>query len=454
MPKRLLVLFAALLLIRPAWAEFRSLLILHTNDLHDHLRPDYDGSGGLPYMAGYIAAQRAGRNDILLLDAGDVMEKGDLVAHKTQSRFSYELMARMYYDVVTVGNHDFAYGPEHLKECLSLLQGTDVVCANLVDEREKPMFRSSVVREINGIRVGIIGLITDTDDAKVLPWDKTIQTLKSEAARLKADADLLVALVHLGKRECLALAKECPEIHLFVGGHSHEILKEPVKAESGAWITQAGCYGEYIGRVELEVEPDSGTVRFHSAMLVDMDHNTVSPDAEMISMIARKEDEVCPEAKTMLGRAEKGMGVAELAHIAARGFVRMGDSDLGCCHTGLIFRDALPAGVIDVNAVFRTGGQRGETLVQSRMRGDQIRQYQEGLIRGKKGPTAIADLRGEVKVDSLDPDRDYSVILPEREWSSRLVKMLGDDVPSAPAPVSFTFTDALAGELKTLLLPM
>ena len=63
-----------------AAAEPRTLLILHTNDLHDHVRQDYDDAGGLAYVAGYVDSVRAERGDVLLLDAGDVMEKGDLVA--------------------------------------------------------------------------------------------------------------------------------------------------------------------------------------------------------------------------------------------------------------------------------------------------------------------------------------------------------------------------------------
>lgn len=451
MKKLFLVMIAAVMLGFPAWAELKSLLILHTNDLHDHLRPDYDGKGGLPYMAGYVAGQRMQRNDVLLLDAGDAMEKGDLVAHKTQSRFTYELMALMGYHVVTVGNHDFAYGPDHLRECLSLLQGTDVVCANILDDEGSLLFRPSVVHEINGIRVGIIGLITDTDDAKVLPWPQTVKALKSEAARLKPETDLLVALVHLGKRECLALARECPDIHLFVGGHAHEILKEPVRADSGAWIVQAGCYGEYVGRVELEVDLSSGAVHYRSAELIDMDHQVISPDTTMIAKITNKEKEICPEAETLLGVADRGMGVAELARLAAQAFARRGRADLGCCHVGLIFRDALPSGRIDLNAVFRTGGQRGETLVLTALRGELLRKYQEELVRTRKGKTTLANASGEVVVDTLDPLREYKVILPEREWSSRLVKVLGQDELPDPTPVQFTFTEALAEEVRTRL---
>ncbi len=437
------------LYVTAGWADFRSLVILHTNDLHDHVRPDYDGRGGLPYMAGYIARERAGRTDVLLLDAGDVMEKGDLVAHLTQSKFTYELLGRLNYDAVTVGNHDFAYGWPHLRACLDLLQGAHVVCANLLDDQGQPLTAPSAVLEKNRIRVAIIGLITDTDDAKVLPWTKTVTALQQEVERLKSRSDVLVVLAHLGKRECLILAEACPDVHLFVGGHAHEVLLEPVKADSGAWIVQAGSYGEYVGRVELEVDPESRKVLLKSAELVPMDHDKIQPDEAMLAAIRERENQVCPEASEVLGRSETGMGVGQLARLAARAFARKGKADIGCCHTGLIFRDSLPAGVVDRNAVFRTGGQRGEKLVSAQLRGQVLRNYQAYLLKTKKGLTAMATAEGDIAADRLDANRGYRVVMPEREWNSRFLRVLDQAVQ--PEPVEITFTDALAEELVTEL---
>ncbi|HPA42104.1 MAG TPA: hypothetical protein PKV69_08840, partial [Candidatus Hydrogenedentes bacterium] len=84
-----LALFAA-----AAGAETRSLLVIHTNDVHDHVAPGYNGREGLCHVAGLVAAERAKRDDILLLDGGDLMEKGDMAAHRTKSRLTYELAAR------------------------------------------------------------------------------------------------------------------------------------------------------------------------------------------------------------------------------------------------------------------------------------------------------------------------------------------------------------------------
>src|SRR3954471_16084337 len=110
-------LFAAIIAFATtslALADTARLLILHTNDLHDHARVGDDGQGGLPFIAGYVKQVRAERHDVLLLDGGDVTEKGDMVSHKSGETLMWELMRRMSYDAVTPGNHDEDAGRDGL----------------------------------------------------------------------------------------------------------------------------------------------------------------------------------------------------------------------------------------------------------------------------------------------------------------------------------------------------
>lgn len=78
------LLLPSSLVLRLGAGETTRLLILHTNDHHDHLRAGPGGVGGLPYVSGFIRSVRTQHPDVLLLDAGDVTEKGDLVGFRTQ----------------------------------------------------------------------------------------------------------------------------------------------------------------------------------------------------------------------------------------------------------------------------------------------------------------------------------------------------------------------------------
>ncbi len=99
-------LFLSLVASVACFAETGTVLILHTNDMHDHVRPGYDGVGGVPYVAGYIESVKAERKDAIVLDAGDVMEKGDMLSFETESGVMYEAMGKIGYTAATVGNHD------------------------------------------------------------------------------------------------------------------------------------------------------------------------------------------------------------------------------------------------------------------------------------------------------------------------------------------------------------
>lgn len=433
-----------------AAAETRSLLILHTNDLHDHVRPGQAGLGGLPYLAGYAAQERAKRNDILLLDAGDVTEKGDMVAFATQSRVTYEAMGRMNYDAAVPGNHDFSLGMEHLDACRALLGETAYLCVNCLDAAGKPRWEASRVFEVNGLRVGVIGATVQTGKGSTLDLKAAGDRIGEEAARLDKDCHVLIVLAHLGLMDCRALAKKVPAIDVFVGGHTHELLREPARAESGAIIVQTGDYAERMGSVDLAVDTDTRAVKLVRGGVVEMRHDTVPDDSEMTAWIRTEEQRLCPEAARVVGKAEEVVTEPEMARIAAAALREKAGADIGFCHPNQIMRSSLPAGAVDVNALFLTGGQRGSQLLTAKLRGRDIEAYVSGLYRARKGVTAWSGFSADVNAagvsSDLEPERVYAIVMPELEWSSRFLKVWekGAGSPPATEACAFSFTEALA----------
>ncbi|MCK5862221.1 MAG: metallophosphoesterase, partial [Candidatus Hydrogenedentes bacterium] len=234
------------------YAESASLLILHTNDMHDHIKKGSDGLGGVPYVAGYIASIRAQRDDIILLDGGDVMHKGDMVAYMTKSHIMYEAMRKIKYTAGVPGNHDLDGGIEQLSECAALADHP-LLCLNYFDENGNLPFPPSSVVEVNGIRVGILGM---TNIRSTI--EKEGARLAIEAKRLDDDVDLLILVAHIGSRNCTALSKLVPEIDIFVGAHTHEAISTPqVVPDTQALIIEAGQYAQYVGWLEITMDMKS-----------------------------------------------------------------------------------------------------------------------------------------------------------------------------------------------------
>jgi 5'-nucleotidase len=99
-------------------------------------------------------------------------------------------------------------------------------------------------------------------------------------------------LSHLGLAADLDLPAEGAA--LVIGGHSHTLLSgtepgaagpSPTLARGGAAIVQAGCYGRYLGRVDLDVAADGTVLALAAACRhVGLD---LAPDPEVAAIVAR-----------------------------------------------------------------------------------------------------------------------------------------------------------------------
>ena len=449
-----------------AWAATDTVLILHTNDFHDHIRAGYEGVGGMPYVSGYIKSIKAERPDTLLLDAGDVMEKGDMLADATKGAMMYEAMGRIGYQAGVVGNHDYDQGVAAICKNAALAPGYTLVCANWPEAAEVCMAPSKLF-DVDGVKVGVIGLMRPQGDDK--PGNKELAGMLSrEAAALEPEAHLIVAVCHLSSGDCASLSRLAPEVDVFVSGHSHEVLQQPkIVAETGARIVQAGQYARYVGRLELTIDLDTEKVEEAKGELVEMRHDAVPCDTEMLSWVQQREQELCPEATRIVARTEKGMNNTDIARLAAAALLEKAGAEIAFCHPGVVIRSGLPVGAVDVNALFLTGGQRGRSVVTVPLTGAQIEEYFTRLVAEGWGRTqwvgfgaeyAVASAPGKAGVRTdLDAARVYRVVLPELEWTSRCLKVFGERARDAAAgeapkttPCDFTFIEALTAYVENL----
>lgn len=466
------ILAAACAAAAPACAETARLLILHTNDLHDHVRAGSNGVGGLPYVSGYIKQVRAERPDVLVLDAGDVAEKGDLVAFRTHSIMTYQALRRIGYDGVTVGNHEHdEAGYEGLRSYEEAL-GQRLLSLNLKNDDGTAAFEPSRLLEVGGIKIGLVGLIVPRDPPS-LDFAASGAALASEATRLREQgAALVVAVCHESARKCAEWSRLAPEVQVFVSGHSHQALESPVMVpETGALIVQAGSYARWVGRLEIELDLTSRKIIRHEGRLVPMRHSEIAVDAEMLSWVNARERELAPEASDFVFDNAAEIDGISVARLAAEGLRISATADIGFCHPYQIIRNVLPAGVIDVNALFKTGGQRGHECVLVNLTGAEVDAYMNALQSIQREPPEWAGFRvtrektsegGEIMRSDLDPLRQYRVIMAKLEWETRFLR-LADKVRERDArhplaarkittsPSTVTFTDALHAYIKTIL---
>ena len=173
---------------------------------------------------------------------------------------TYNLMG---YDAFTPGEIDLSWGIAALKE-LAKQAKFEFLLANLFERTtQKPVFRPYLIKEMAGIKIGLLGLISNRFPIDGPPGDKEkyligdpIEAATKVVAELKEKRCLiLIALAHMEESEQRKLAQAFPKIHLIVSGHVRNIRREPLEVNDNQ-IMSAGTRGEYLGQMDFFVREE------------------------------------------------------------------------------------------------------------------------------------------------------------------------------------------------------
>ncbi|WPP40426.1 5'-nucleotidase C-terminal domain-containing protein [Paenibacillus hunanensis] len=304
--------------------------LLHTNDVHAHAVEE-SPSMGLAKIAGLADLYRAANPNTLLLDDGDAVH-GTSFATLVRGESMIQVMNKMGYAAMEPGNHEFDYGYERLLE-LAKMANFPVISSNIIQkDTGKAPFEPYIIREVDGVKVGIFGLETPETAYKTNPNNvKNVEfTDPTEAARkmvteLKGKVDVIVALGHIGmdqstEQTSIDIVKAVPGIDVFIDGHSHTLLTNG-QTENGTLIASTGEYGEHLGVVDLWV--DKGAVTKKEAYTVDEKAAAnVTPNAEVASLI----DSIKASQEPILNEV---VAQSPVALEGAREKVRAGETNLG-----------------------------------------------------------------------------------------------------------------------------
>ena len=294
----------------------KELTILHTNDMHgDFFIEDRDGveSGGLVRLSGYVQRERQINPNTLYVIAGD-MFRGSIIDSEYLGLSTIDLINMVNPDVATLGNHEVDYGLAHLlflEKCASF----PIINANLfVTMNHKRLFQPYIIKEINGMKVLFIGILTDL----VIATARKEQVIGSfvdteEAAKCvevicdnyrTEDIDLTVLVTHIGIAEDRKLAEllhESSGVDLIIGGHSHTFMQEP-EVVNGIPIVQAGYGTDQIGRLDLIVDETNNCIADLKYELVPINPQTAPKDEIIEDLINQYKEKTDQKYKRVVTR--------------------------------------------------------------------------------------------------------------------------------------------------------
>ena len=461
------IAFVASVLLARVDAATDTVLLLYTTDFHDHIRPGANGKGGLPYVSGYVKKVRAERPDLVLVDGGDVINKGDMLPSVTKGEIMYEAMKRIGYSAGVPGNHDFSRGLPQLLKNVSIA-GFPILCVNAFkgDGSPVPLPRTCLV-DADGVKVGIIGFTVHAlgvpeAGCRVLKPDKTAAILAREAEKLDDQAHVIVAVGHYPGAKCKALAKKVTAVDVWVGGHSHQAVRRPMTVPgTRAVIVQAGSNAIFVGRLELTVDLDTEEIVSHRGRLVDLDHKTTPIDRNMARWIHEEESAKCPESREVLGKAAEDMPRHELGKLYARALRETAETDVALVNPRFLLDGFSTGQTIDRNAVFASHEMDRDKAVTTQLSGAQIRPFLEkarSLMVCPCWDGFVAKMnfrkpRGQRVVETdLDADRTYSVVLHADMLGGGKGRKgrKGGGPKQSGKPCAFTPTEALEAYIKGL----
>lgn len=240
------------------------LVVLHTNDHHGSIESK-DSLGGLAQRAAYIGSIRDAYANVLLLDAGDI-NTGTAVSNMFKAEPDILAYNYMKYDAVAFGNHEFDGDLSLLEKQIKTAE-FPFVSANVKKSNGKYLDSAYIVKEYDGVKVGVFGLttrraLTIASPDKSLTFADEIETAKEMVAflRNKKKADIVILLGHLGSVEeaigqqtSVAIAQNVEGIDLIIDGHSHTEMKEPLVV-NGTPIVSAWENGKIIGTAMLKIQ--------------------------------------------------------------------------------------------------------------------------------------------------------------------------------------------------------
>jgi 2',3'-cyclic-nucleotide 2'-phosphodiesterase (5'-nucleotidase family) len=301
-----IILLGVLLMVSLApWADAApvSLRILYVNDFHGFAEPTKQTNGkppigGIPYLAGAVDRARQLRPSILLA-AGDMIQ-GNAWANLFLGQSVIDVMNAMKFDAMVVGNHEFNFGPKVLQERIAQAN-FPILGANV---EGLPSLKPYVIKKLNGIRIGIIGVVTQDsvntapENVAGLKFTSPESALLKYFPELKRQADIIVVLSHCGYPVDRELAAKVPGIDVIVGGHTHTKLTHPEEV-GNTIIVQAWEHAKDLGVLDLEVEGGK-IVKFQGA-LQEISPNIEKPDPQIQAIVTRYEGLANPPLRQSIG---------------------------------------------------------------------------------------------------------------------------------------------------------
>lgn len=308
--------------------------LLAVNDFHGQIstgrRVSGKDVGGAAYLAAYLNQRRAQTRHSLTVHAGDMIGASPPSSALLQDQPTMDFLNRIGFDVGVVGNHEFDEGLDELMRLLNggchpvagCWDGTEFpyLAGNVLDTRtNKPILPASTVINVDGARIGFIGVVLKGTPEIVTPKGVANLTFVDEVATIntavgelnRQGVHAIVVLIHQGGVQdsttgavsgaIVSIAEAInDDVDVIVSGHTHSTLNATI---DGKLITQASSYSMALADIDLTIDRARRDIVAKKATIVTTFHEGMTPDPEIAALVKRYDDLVAPQVNRKVGTA-------------------------------------------------------------------------------------------------------------------------------------------------------
>lgn len=294
--------------------------VLQTADIHGQLDPHpelfweneeivFKNRGGLANIKTLFDQERAANpGKTIIVDGGDLIQ-GSGYAALSEGKVLTGIIKHMGYDVIIPGNWEVVYGKANMMEIMNGY-GTHVIAHNMYhDETKERLFPPYYIQEINGVKLGFVGLNDPAVPVRQNPsfsagiafsgvdeeFEEMLESLKKEK-----DVDILFLVTHIGVFKQLALGNDevAKSVDYVLGNDTHERVRDLLPGKY-AKVTEPGAFGSFVGKLTLNFV--DGEFVGDEYELIDVDPEVFEADEKIQELVDEAKAPYRAEMETVIG---------------------------------------------------------------------------------------------------------------------------------------------------------
>nr|WP_279289006.1 5'-nucleotidase C-terminal domain-containing protein [Anaerosolibacter carboniphilus] len=304
-----------------AAGEQVKITVLATSDMHGRIYPwDYaidsaTDNTGFAKAYSVVKEVRAENPNTILIDNGDTIQDNMAsLFNNEEIHPMIQAMNMMDYDAWTLGNHEFNFGLDVLGRAIKGSEAP-ILAANIYKADGTRFVNPYMIKEIQGVKVAIVGMITHhiprweastPKNFEGLTFVDPAEETKKVLAELDGKADVIIGSYHLGEEGeygavgLAEIAKAHPQFTAMIAGHAHSDI--PGKDVNGVLLVEPKNNGNKVSRIDLTLEQKDGKWIVVDKASKNIDTKTYPSDVEMEAAFKAYHDKAREEVNVVIGK--------------------------------------------------------------------------------------------------------------------------------------------------------